>query len=140
MTDITELAKRVEGMAEPCRATDAQVWRLAAPNEYALWESSQRAMLDRDWDEARRQVTLAARAKVAAPKFTGSIDAAMALIPADMRDELEISTLYQHARVSINLNHGTDGCPFYGSNACNSIPLAITAAALRARAALGDQP
>ena len=39
------------------------------------------------------------------------------------------------ARVSINLNHGDDGSPFYGENICNNLPLAICDAALRARAA-----
>ena len=58
--------------------------------------------------------------------------AAMMLVPEDMRDEIEITTLYCVARVTINMNHGDDGCPFYGSNDCNSISLAICAAALRA--------
>jgi hypothetical protein len=69
-------------------------------------------------------------------QVTQSIDAALALVPEDMRDEIEITTLYQVARVTINMNHGDDGCPFYGSNKCNSIPLAICSAALKARAAL----
>lgn len=59
--------------------------------------------------------------------------AAMMLVPEEMRDEIEITTLYCIARVSINLNHGPDGSPFYGSNVSNSIPLALAAAALRAR-------
>lgn len=67
-------------------------------------------------------------------QFGAFFDAAMLLIPEEMRDEIEITTLYQVARVTINMNHGDDGCPFYGSNLCNSIPLAITCAALRARA------
>lgn len=64
--------------------------------------------------------------------YTASIDAAMTLIPKDMADEIEIVTIYQIARVSINLNHGPDSGPFYGANVCNSIPLAICAAALLA--------
>ncbi len=62
------------------------------------------------------------------------LDAAMLLIPDDMRDEIEITTIYRVARVGINLNHGPDDGPYYGENVCNSIPLAITAAALKARA------
>lgn len=71
-------------------------------------------------------------------KFSAAMDAhayesaAMMLVPGDMRDEIEITTLYLVARVTINMNHGPDGCPFYGSNECNSIPLALTAASLRA--------
>ncbi len=66
-----------------------------------------------------------------APAYTASIDAALTLVPEGMRDEIEITTLYQVARVAINLNHGPDDGPYYGSNARNSIPLAICAAALR---------
>lgn len=61
------------------------------------------------------------------------LDAAMMLVPEAMRDEIEIKTLYRIARVALNLNHGPDGGPFYGSNECNSIPLALLAAILRAR-------
>lgn len=63
-------------------------------------------------------------------------DAALMLVPDDMRDEMETTTLYQAARVIINMNHGDDGSPFYGENACNCVPLAIVDASLRARAAL----
>ncbi len=68
------------------------------------------------------------------PKYTGSIDDALTLVPAGMGDEIEITTLYLVARVGVNLNHGNDGSPFYGSSEVNSIPLALCAAALRARA------
>lgn len=61
------------------------------------------------------------------------LDAAMMLVPDDMRDELEITTLYQVARVGINLNHGPDSGPFYGEDLGNSIPLALCRAALKAR-------
>jgi hypothetical protein len=68
-----------------------------------------------------------------APAYTTSIDAAMTLVPEEMRDEIEIVTLYRVARVTINMNHTPDSGPFYGSNEANSIPLALCAAALRAR-------
>jgi len=61
-------------------------------------------------------------------------DAALMLVPEDMRDEMETTTLYQVARVTINMNHGDDGSPYYGENDCNYVPLAIVDAALRARA------
>lgn len=60
-------------------------------------------------------------------------DAALLMLPEEMRDEIEISTLYRVAHVGINLNHSPDDGPYYGSNKCNSIPLALCAAALRAR-------
>lgn len=68
------------------------------------------------------------------PAYTASIDAALTLVSEEMRDEIEITTLYQVARVGINLNHGPDDGPFYGSNDSNSIPLALCAASLRAHA------
>lgn len=66
------------------------------------------------------------------PHYTTSIDAALSLVPEEMRDEIEISTLYRVARVGINLNHTEDDGLYYGKNEANSIPLAICAAALRA--------
>lgn len=65
----------------------------------------------------------------------GFTDAALMLVPVGMHDEIEITTLYLVARVTINMNHGPDGSPFYGSNECNSLPLALADAALRAHAA-----
>lgn len=73
------------------------------------------------------------RLKFMPKPYTVSIDAALSLVPDDMRDEIEIVTLHQVARVVINLNHGPDDGPYYGSSEVNSIPLAICAAALKAR-------
>ena len=67
-----------------------------------------------------------------APHFTTSIDAAMTSIPPEMRDEIEITTLYQVARVGINLNHAPDDGPYYGNHDGNSIPIALCIAALNA--------
>lgn len=63
------------------------------------------------------------------------VDAALMLVPEGMRDEIAITTLYQVARVEINMNHGPDGSPFYGSNVCNLIAMAIVSAAFKAREA-----
>lgn len=112
MGDLNELAARCESATGPDRELDAAILQSA----YVL-RRGQRGDLG--------------------PHYTASIDAAMTLVHADMRDEIEITTLYRVARVTINMNHGADGYPFYGENACNSIPLAICAAALKARAHQG---
>jgi len=121
--DLLSLAKRCEKAAEPDRHLD----RLCA-------------VASGEYIEGRGRPGMLAKAGephifgFGCPAYTASIDAAMSLIPEEMRDEIEITTLYRAARVTINMNHGTDGGPFYGSNECNSIPLAICAAALKARA------
>lgn len=61
------------------------------------------------------------------------VDAALMLVPDEMRDEMEIITLYCIARATINMNHGPDGCPFYGENHCNIVSMAIASAALKAK-------
>lgn len=71
----------------------------------------------------------------APPSFTTSLDAALALAERLLPgQEYEITTLYGVARVGLNLNHGEDGGPFYGENVCGSVPLAVCAAAVKARA------
>lgn len=69
-------------------------------------------------------------AMIAAEAF---VDAALMMVPEGMRDEIEITTLYCVARATINMNHGPDSGPFYGTNHCNVISLALAAAILRAR-------
>jgi len=64
-----------------------------------------------------------------------SLDAALALAERVLgRDqEYEITTLYNIARVTLNMNHDDVSGPFYGSNECCVVPLAICAATLRAK-------
>lgn len=71
----------------------------------------------------------------AAPNATTSLDAALALAERVLgRDqEYEITTLYNIARVTLNMNHDDVSGPFYGSNECCVVPLAICAATLRAK-------
>lgn len=113
---LLSLADRVEGLSGPDREVDRAIlvalgytWR-----GMAYWHRDD----SHTW--------------AGSTHFTASIDAAMSLVPESMRDEIEITTLYLVARVTINMNHGPDGCPFYGSNDSNSIPLALCAASLRA--------
>lgn len=68
------------------------------------------------------------------PRLTQSLDAALALAERVLPgQEYEITTVYNVARVALNMNHGCDGGPFYGSNDCCNVPLAICAAILRAK-------
>jgi hypothetical protein len=69
------------------------------------------------------------------PRYTGSIDGAVTLIPEGV--EWDVSTIYNIARATIGLN--TD-CQGHGENkSCLPAP-AITAAALRASAGTIDDP
>jgi hypothetical protein len=63
------------------------------------------------------------------PAFIG---AALMLVPDG--DEYDMSTIYGCARAGINLNHGQDDGPHYGSNECGCLSLAILSAVLSAQA------
>lgn len=115
---LIELVERVEAASGPDRELDLRIQMATNPEWAPIKEN-----------EVNFHVRYGGH-----PRFTASLDAAMSLVPEEMRDEIEITTLYKVARVGINLNHGPDGSPFYGSNESSSIPLAICAAALRARA------
>lgn len=117
MSELERLAERCERASGPDRELGADILRALG------WTQDGHNAYTPDGDRA-----------LSIPDYTASLDAAMTLVPEDMRHEIEITTLYRVARVSVNLNHGHDDGPHYGSNECNSIPLALTAAALRARA------
>jgi hypothetical protein len=73
------LIERLQAATGPDRELDAAIWRLTDPEKYSIWESGQRAMLERDCDEKERQYHLNLRAKIAAPAYTASIDVALTL-------------------------------------------------------------
>lgn len=58
--------------------------------------------------------------------------AAMMLVDEDMR-EMTMSTVYGVAHVGINMNHGPNDGPYYGSDDCGSLPLALLSAICMAR-------
>lgn len=60
-------------------------------------------------------------------EFTASIDAAFSLLPGE---EIELTNLYGVARATVH--NGSDYGPFYGSHVCNSLPIALCIAALKA--------
>lgn len=70
-----------------------------------------------------------------APRFTTSMDAAASLIPEGA--EWDLTTLYGVARVAVGLN--MDVGPHYASHKGGLLPMAICAAALRARASTPTQ-
>lgn len=100
-------------------------------------DDGQRDVLESVWNDLG---PIAKWTAAQARKFGQMLDscayesAALLMVPPNMIDEWEASTLYCVARVTINMNHGNDGAPFYGTNECNVLSLAIAQAALRARA------
>ncbi len=131
---LVALAEQCETTMMPDREIDRMIWIATDPQGYSIWESGQRAMLNRDWDEPRRQVTLQARAKIAAEAFTGSLDAAMTLVPEGW------NWLAQSNRKKFGLKPSAqcwpDGEDRRTKTSEASTPaLALCAAALRAKAA-----
>lgn len=105
---MTDLIDRIEGAEAGSRALDRAIWNAL---EFA-----------HDGEPTK------------CPHYTTSLDAALALAELVLPgQEYEISTLYGVARVTLNLNHGDDGGPYYGSHECGSVPLALCAAILRAK-------
>ena len=134
--NLLDLAARVEGASGPERSLDKLIREHIDPRHVLAMDlafAEMRIECEKNGLWSQREEACRHHANTS-PHYTKSLDAALSLVPEDMRDEIEITTLYQVARVGINLNHGPDGGPFYGSNESNSIPLAICAAALRARA------
>lgn len=121
MTNLPNLIERLEAASGPSRGLDAEIAPITGLRIVDEGHPIGRVC----YDTNNHGVPL--------PAYTASIDAALTLVPKDMRDELEITTLHQVARVALNLNHGPDDGPYYGSHACNSIPLALCIAALRAQ-------
>lgn len=74
--------------------------------------------------------------KMLPANYTASLDAAVALCGRVLPGaELEMTNLYNVARVTI---HHEDG-QFYGSDACNRLPIALCIAILKAKQALEVQ-
>lgn len=128
------LIERLQAASEGSRELDMEVFKaIGAPVPFQFMNK----LLALEFNDVEQayfaKVSDDMRVRYSPPAYTASIDAAMTLIPDEMRDEIEITTLHQVARVGINLNHAPDDGPYYGSHECNSIPLAICIAALLAR-------
>jgi hypothetical protein len=123
---LVELAERCrQGSCEEAGRLIEEAWEASAQASAEFRRYATRHLSGFDNNAGRFGMLLDARAHY---------DAALMLVPDDMRDEMETTTLYCVARVTINMNHGGQGSPFYGENVCNYVPLAIADAALRARA------
>lgn len=115
--ELLALAERTEALTGPCRETDGCIW-------YACVEKPGAAgRLDRDmigrW-----------------PAFTGSLDAAMSLVPEGWKPrQINFSAPCADDRKwHLNLHGGPEGQNCFVGRAATPA-LALTAAALRARAA-----
>lgn len=108
------LIERIEGAEGPSRELDAEIARsLGRPWDYAA-----------DWGPRGRD-------KPVAYAYTGSLDAAMSLVPEGMR--WCVDTCNGNPRSFVEPRHPYEGQPFWGNAATPA--LALCAAALRA---IGD--
>lgn len=120
---LREIADRVEKLSEPDREIDAVIayalgWRHVSDGHMRGWEGPDR----------KRQAAL--------PCFTGSLDAALTLVPEDHAHSVQFSAgTLGEAWLYPPDNFGDR--EFYSKAA--SMPLALTAAALRALAASQEQ-
>jgi hypothetical protein len=137
VTDLLELAARVEAADGPSQDLNLAIWRAVNPNGYAIWEGQQRGLLNKQWDEERRQVTLKARARVEAKPFTTSLDAAMQLVPEGCHYTIEPDAAWVRwlDHVEITGVRESQAVLLRRDGKCTA--LALCAAALRARAADG---
>lgn len=127
---LLELADRVETLTGPCRETDAEIWRACEYDTFVWWEAAERASFSRNSTEEHRQSVIAARAKAAAPRYTASLDAAMTLVPANhwvrqYYDDFGVQAEAMCGKATHSAVMVRGATP----------ALALTAAALRARAA-----
>lgn len=79
-SELLKLAERVETLSGRSRVANARIWKACKPDEYDEWEYSSRVMLPKGLSEDHKKNEMNERAKVAAPNFTGSLDAAMTLV------------------------------------------------------------
>ena len=77
--ELVSLAERVEALSGADREVDYAIWQVAQPRKAQERFYSERGMLPGNRSDDQKDVTAHARAKVAAPAFTASLDAAMGL-------------------------------------------------------------
>lgn len=133
MTDLTELAKRVEAATGPDRELDAEIAiaiDLKLPHDdYGARDAARRGGAARlaEMGECHQNVW-----RTYLPRYTASLDSAMTLVP----EGYEWAVNWGGNSVA-NVNRIGDGYPIHCG--CAATPsLALTAAALGARAAMGD--
>ena len=132
MTNLTELADRVEALEGPCREADAVIWDALG----LVHESHCRSWCRMD---GRTDVTRAMFLAAWSPEYTASLDAAMTLVPEGLNWQVGTQGNKGEAAWSLveALTYNPDtfnGISIYVDAATPAI--ALCAAALRARETL----
>src|ERR1700761_1836118 len=126
---LLELAKQCEAATGPDRGLDGRIFIAITPGVAEAGRIDQNDGVVGWWPkdapyQAAREV----------PRYTGSLDAALNLVPEGM--ESELTNLYGVARVAVGLNYNNG--PTHGEHVGGDLCLALAAAALRARAAIKE--
>lgn len=145
MTTLIELAERCEKLAGPCRETDAGIWLATTPGATRRKSSYVHKATGRtcDVDETRAPGGLL----IVVPSYTGSLDAALSLIPAGWTRAVDATA--PEAGIDVDLYAPDDFSePVKGTHPSSLVwdskpvaaseYLATCAAALRARAAIAS--
>ncbi len=134
MSDLLELAAKVEGLTSACRETDAEIAsamgiaRRSRRDGYGRskgreWLSDSHGG-EEEWDRNP-------------PAYTASLDAAMTLVPISHLWQVKHGFGYEAIVWSAMGDYDDDGAP--GSSATQSnAAITLTAAALRARASISE--
>ena len=131
MADLNALADRIETLKAGNAQANLTIWKAAFPDKYRQWELYASAMGNRDASKEENAERLKASGKRAAPDFTRSLDAAMKLIPDGMILRRYWAT--KNVPHCCEVSTGPDSGGFIAE--CDgSFPIALVAAALRARA------
>lgn len=132
---MEDLIGRLEAAEVGSRELDCEIYAIENPHMKPV-----RSQIGRFFDPKRASEHSAEKYHISggatgtAARYTTSIDAAIAMANRVLPgQEYEIATIYNIARVALNVNHGSAPGPFYGSNGCCNVPLAICAAILRAK-------
>lgn len=139
---LLDLAARVKGLDGPSREVDALIWAEVVHGGYSWVENRLRLPNGMrigviDPGEIERNFTCW---HPNVPAYTVSLDSAMQLVPPDDSFTVGQNVHHKHWQASVNyVNESGEpqsrGC----SNATKSAALALTAAALRARAMMEPQ-
>ena len=127
MTDLMELASRVEAGEGPDRELDAAIWLHLPEQEGHAWKHG--------GDRYKHAHQIAGCGFV--PAYTGSLDAAMSLVSKGVGDDFlraDLTRTYQGEGRCVLLDT-LSGDDWYGE--ARTLPVAICVAALRARAHQG---
>jgi len=123
---MTTLITQLENLKGPSREVDAEIAKAMGWKSFT-WEFAGRCGLT--WYAPLNSV-----GRPQPPNYTGSIDAALTLVPEGC--EIELTNMYGVARAAVGLNY-KDG-PFYGDCETGGLPIALCIAALKAREVINE--